>query len=684
MPTIDWNYYKKNVRKDYVKWVSEFQKKYDGVDTMFANRYTMIEPSKYFGDVEKQTEEVQKEVCKYKEESDKRIEELERKIKHLKNVKDYNHMTMEEFCFAHPEEAPDFRNKPTFWPHTPDEQKPGPIEEHAHDGDEESDEGKGKDPPKGAKPDPGKAPPAPGSGGAPPAAKPAAAAAAAKAEPPPPAKKEDPKPSQLAETVSALSSQGIALATALATKAIVILKGLIEQARNKQKPAKALPTPVHNEKFSKLEKSEDICSKTLIRGEDTAKADVKEHHTDLTTEGESDEGESKPKTKCAESKPEPNCETDKPKCGDQEEKSKSPCDRYLNKNKSNKCEPTSSSCPDLAPGTLEAPKTIGTPEQQQQTQTPPSVRPLAADYNQPIMKTSEFELTNDKQVLADAKASPIQSVKESTAAVAQPTGQPATTAKQTQPEKKVVPAAKASIIKPVKETTAAVAQPDTKAADCQPSMEVLPEAKAGVIQPAQVTTAAVDTKEKYSQPLLETATATAAQPKETAVEKTMPTNVASNMIVRSKKEEGDPKKNETKATDSKQDDKEAGALSEQTSATEMAKAMFDKAIGAANSLSEAKRIIEKAQRENAGDLKALASAYAKAQKEVKYALSKSYAALKSARTLSEQAKKSSSNQDSKVIEMIDKHAVLAKMLASRAITMDKAIVKVLTEIKKMI
>lgn len=34
----------------------------------------------------------------------------------------FNEMTMEDFADAFPDFAPDFIKKPTFWPHTPEEQ----------------------------------------------------------------------------------------------------------------------------------------------------------------------------------------------------------------------------------------------------------------------------------------------------------------------------------------------------------------------------------------------------------------------------------------------------------------------------------------------------------------------------------------------------------------------------------
>lgn len=69
----------------------------------------------------------QQEICEYKAKSDARIEDYERKICYLQEMVPYDQMTMDDFVDAFPDEAPDFIKRPTFWPHTPDEQiKPMP------------------------------------------------------------------------------------------------------------------------------------------------------------------------------------------------------------------------------------------------------------------------------------------------------------------------------------------------------------------------------------------------------------------------------------------------------------------------------------------------------------------------------------------------------------------------------
>ncbi|XP_033252270.1 uncharacterized protein LOC117191543 [Drosophila miranda] len=124
MPKIDWKYYRNSVRPEFMSWVSQFEQEYDKLDTLFVNRHAMISSRRYFEEVNKEAEEMQREICEYKEESDKRIGELNKQPDILKAMMPYEDMTMEEFC----QQRPDFINKPTFWPHTPEEQTPGPSD----------------------------------------------------------------------------------------------------------------------------------------------------------------------------------------------------------------------------------------------------------------------------------------------------------------------------------------------------------------------------------------------------------------------------------------------------------------------------------------------------------------------------------------------------------------------------
>ena len=55
-------------------------------------------------------------------ESNKRISEYQAAIAKWDKVLPFEEMTMEDFAESFPEHALDPVNRPTFWPHTPDEQ----------------------------------------------------------------------------------------------------------------------------------------------------------------------------------------------------------------------------------------------------------------------------------------------------------------------------------------------------------------------------------------------------------------------------------------------------------------------------------------------------------------------------------------------------------------------------------
>lgn len=63
--------------------------------------------------------------------SNGRIEKLEQEIKYLEGLLPYDQMTMEDYRDSYPDEALDPINRPTFWPHTAEEQvETKPVEHH--------------------------------------------------------------------------------------------------------------------------------------------------------------------------------------------------------------------------------------------------------------------------------------------------------------------------------------------------------------------------------------------------------------------------------------------------------------------------------------------------------------------------------------------------------------------------
>ncbi|OWR51902.1 ATP synthase subunit d, mitochondrial [Danaus plexippus] len=112
-PKINWANYKQVV--PIPGMVDNFQKQYEALkipypsDTMTAK-------------VEAQWGEIKKAIESFVQESNKNIAKYQQQIDELNALLPYNQMTLEDFKDAHPELAIDPINKPTFWPHTPEEQ----------------------------------------------------------------------------------------------------------------------------------------------------------------------------------------------------------------------------------------------------------------------------------------------------------------------------------------------------------------------------------------------------------------------------------------------------------------------------------------------------------------------------------------------------------------------------------
>ncbi|XP_064552244.1 ATP synthase subunit d, mitochondrial [Drosophila montana] len=112
-PKIDWAYYKRLI--PVAGLVDSFQKQYDGLSVP----YPKDSVSKL---VDAEIEESQCEISNYKKASEQRIQNYQKEIAHLKALLPYDQMTMEDYRDAFPDTALDPINKPTFWPHTPEEQ----------------------------------------------------------------------------------------------------------------------------------------------------------------------------------------------------------------------------------------------------------------------------------------------------------------------------------------------------------------------------------------------------------------------------------------------------------------------------------------------------------------------------------------------------------------------------------
>ncbi|XP_049298224.1 ATP synthase subunit d, mitochondrial [Anopheles funestus] len=122
-PKIDWSFYKKNV--PVAGMVDKFQKAYEALQIPYpADNVTKL--------VEAQEKEVQQEISKFVKDSEARIADFQTQIATLKALLPYDQMTMEDFRDSFPEQALDPINRPSFWPHTPEEQEPGAPNAEPH------------------------------------------------------------------------------------------------------------------------------------------------------------------------------------------------------------------------------------------------------------------------------------------------------------------------------------------------------------------------------------------------------------------------------------------------------------------------------------------------------------------------------------------------------------------------
>jgi len=112
-PKIDWAYYKSRVAVPGL--VESFQKSYESLKVPYpADNLTP--------QVENLRKQVTSEIEQFKKDSKQRIAEHQKDLERIKSLLPYDQMTLEDFRDAHPDLALDPLNKPTFWPHNPEDQ----------------------------------------------------------------------------------------------------------------------------------------------------------------------------------------------------------------------------------------------------------------------------------------------------------------------------------------------------------------------------------------------------------------------------------------------------------------------------------------------------------------------------------------------------------------------------------
>lgn len=112
-PKIDWAAYKSKVAIPGL--VESFQKNYEALKVPYP-------ADNVSASVDAQAQQIKSEVESFKSDSKKRVIEYNKSIEHIKSLLPFDQMTMEDYRDAYPELALDPINKPTFWPHTADEQ----------------------------------------------------------------------------------------------------------------------------------------------------------------------------------------------------------------------------------------------------------------------------------------------------------------------------------------------------------------------------------------------------------------------------------------------------------------------------------------------------------------------------------------------------------------------------------
>jgi len=125
-PKLDWAYYKNLIPISGL--VDKFQQSYDGLKVPYPTENISSQ-------IDAQGSETKSEIEVFKKLSNDRIDGLNKKMNHLKSLLPFDQMTMEDYRDAFPDAAIDPINRPTFWPHLPEDQvgyKPKDAQQAEH------------------------------------------------------------------------------------------------------------------------------------------------------------------------------------------------------------------------------------------------------------------------------------------------------------------------------------------------------------------------------------------------------------------------------------------------------------------------------------------------------------------------------------------------------------------------
>ncbi|XP_037927240.1 ATP synthase subunit d, mitochondrial-like [Teleopsis dalmanni] len=112
-PKLDWEYYKAKISIPGL--VENFKKEYEAHKTPYPE-------NKMIAQIEQQIEETKCEIEEFKEQSEERIAEYQKSVAIIKSKVAFDQMTMEDYRAEFPDLAIDPIERPTFWPHNPEEQ----------------------------------------------------------------------------------------------------------------------------------------------------------------------------------------------------------------------------------------------------------------------------------------------------------------------------------------------------------------------------------------------------------------------------------------------------------------------------------------------------------------------------------------------------------------------------------